>query len=224
MTSSHSYPIRLLGISGSLRRASNNTAVLHSLATLVAGKAELVVHPLNDIPLYDGDLDTQTPPAAVRALKQAIAEADGIVVCSPEYNYGMSGVLKNAIDWASRPGFKSPLKGKPVLVMTSSPGAVGGARAHCQIREAFSATLSRVVARPQVTIAGVAQKLVDGRLVDEPTKQFIIEAVDDLIAEIRRLHGGVGTSSVPSSLSCSVVRGTGPADHCRLRRTAAFGR
>jgi chromate reductase len=69
--------------------------------------------------------------------------------------------------------------------MTSSPGAVGGARAHCQIREAFSATLSRVVARPQVTIAGVAQKLVDGRLVDEPTKQFIIEAVNDLIAEIR---------------------------------------
>lgn len=176
---------RLLCISGSLRRASNNTAVLQSVAALAAGRAHTVIHPLNDLPLYDADLDTASPPAAVQAFKRAIAEADGIVVCSPEYNYGMPGVLKNAIDWASRPGFQSPLKGKPVLIMTASPGAIGGARAHAQIREAFSATLSRVIARPQVTITSAAQKIIDGRLVDEATKQFIVEAIGDLIAEIR---------------------------------------
>jgi chromate reductase len=194
MTDSHarspsSAPVRLLGLSGSLRAGSHNTAVLHSLAGWLGGKAELVVHPLNDVPVYNADLDTTTPPPGVAALKQAIAAADGIVVCSPEYNYGMSGVMKNAIDWASRPGFKSPLKGKPVLVMTSSPGTAGGVRAQYQLREAFSATLARVVARPHVEIAGVAQKIVDGQLVDEPTRHFLLEGVDDLLAEIRLVAG-----------------------------------
>jgi chromate reductase len=177
---------RLLGISGSLRRNSNNTAVLRALGHLLGDSAQLIVHPLNDVPLYDGDLDGDVQPPSIRALKQAIAEADGIVVCSPEYNYGMPGVLKNAIDWASRPGFKSPLKDKPVLIITSSPGAIGGARAHHQIREAFSATLSRVVARPQATISAVTQKLTAGEVTDEATRLFLVEAVGDLLAEIRR--------------------------------------
>lgn len=189
MTDKHSSSIRLLGLSGSLRAGSFNTAILRALVPLVADQAELVVHPLNDVPLYNGDLDTDTPPAGVQALKDAISAADGIVVCSPEYNYGMPGVLKNALDWASRPGFKSPLRGKPVLVMTASPGAVGGARAHYQIREVFSAALSRVVVRPQVTVAAVGQKLSDGQITDDATRQFLVEAVADLLAEVRLVSG-----------------------------------
>ena len=138
MNESNTTSPRLLGISGSLRQASNSTAVLRAMAPLLEDRASLEVSLLHDVPPYNADLDGEAMPEPVRRLKQAVAAADGLVVCSPEYNYGMSGVLKNAIDWASRPGFKSPLKGKPVLVMTSSPGAVGGARAHCQIREAFS--------------------------------------------------------------------------------------
>jgi chromate reductase len=84
-------------------------------------------------------------PASVSALKEAIAQADGLIICSPEYNYSTSGVLKNALDWASRPGFNSPLKNKPVLIMTSSPGVLGGVRAQSQLRETLSATLSRVI-------------------------------------------------------------------------------
>jgi chromate reductase len=175
---------RLLGLSGSLRRGSFNTAVLATLQTAIAERARLEIFPLASIPLYDGDLDGDAPPAPVRALKDAIAGCDGIVVCSPEYNYGIPGVLKNAIDWASRPGFQSPLVGKPVLIMTASLAFTGGARAQAQIREAFLATLARVVVRPEVVIASAHKKIADGRLTDEATLRFALQAVDDLLAEI----------------------------------------
>ena len=96
---------RLLGLSGSIRKASTNTAILQTLAERLGPKASLTVFPLNEIPLYDQDFDGDATPASVRALKQAIAESDGLVLCSPEYNHGMPGVLKNALDWASRPAF-----------------------------------------------------------------------------------------------------------------------
>ncbi len=176
---------RLLGLSGSIRQASTNTAILNTLAERLGGKAVLTVFPLNDVPLYNQDLEPDALPQPVRALKAAIAAADGIILCSPEYNHGMSGVLKNALDWASRPAFASPLKHKPALLMTSSPGYVGGARAQAQMQETLTSTLSRVVARPQVVIAGVMQKIVEGRLTDEATIKFCLEAIDDLLAEIR---------------------------------------
>jgi chromate reductase, NAD(P)H dehydrogenase (quinone) len=128
---------KLLGVPGSLRRASHSTALLRAMAPLVASRARMDVITLHGIPLYDADLDGDAPPDGVRAFKSAIAAADGLVVCSPEYNYGIPGVLKNAIDRASRPGFKSVLRGKPVLVMTASPGALGGVRAQVRQRLAF---------------------------------------------------------------------------------------
>src|ERR1700756_3733891 len=119
------------------------------------------------MPLYNEDDDGEHAPEQVRALRSAIATSDGIILCSPEYNHGMSGVLKNALDWASRPALASPLRNKPALLMTSSPGYVGGARAHTQMLETLASTMARVVARPQIVIAGAAQKIVDGRLVDK---------------------------------------------------------
>jgi chromate reductase len=184
VTTPASRPPRLLGLSGSLRRESFNTAVLVTVQEAIAERARLELFPLATIPLYDGDLDGDAPPAPVRALKEAITACDAIVVCSPEYNYGIPGVLKNAIDWASRPGFESVLVGKPVLIMTASPAFTGGARAQAQIREAFLATLARVVARPEVVIASAHEKVRDGRLADEKTLRFVLRAVDDLLRAI----------------------------------------
>ncbi len=184
---------RLLGISGSIRKESTNTAILNTLADTLGAKASLTVFSLNDIPLYNGDLEGEVLPQPVRALKAAIAACDGLILATPEYNHGMSGVLKNALDWASRPAFASPLKHKPALLMTSSQGYVGGARAHAQMQETLASTLSRVVARPQIVIAGVAQKIVDGRLVDEATLKFCGEAIDDLLTEIRLLQRAAAT-------------------------------
>jgi len=176
---------RLLGLSGSIRQGSVNTAILRSLAERLGDTATLSVFPLNDVPVYNGDLDGPNAPEAVQALKTAIKECDGIILCAPEYNHGMPGMLKNAIDWASRPVFVSPLSGKPTLLMTSSPGYVGGARAHAQMQETMTSVLARVVLRPQVVIAGVLEKIADGRLVHEPTIKFCLEAIDDLLKEIR---------------------------------------
>ena len=180
---------RLLGISGSLRLRSNCTAVLRALAPLLDGHAHIEVMTLHDVPLYNADLEGDALPEGVRRLKQAIASADALVVCSPEYNYGMSGVLKNAIDWASRPGFASPLKDKPALVITASPGMFGGARAQAQIRDALAATLARPVTRPHVAIPAVDKKLVDGRIGDETTQQLLRGALDHLLSEVA-LQGG----------------------------------
>jgi chromate reductase len=179
---------RLLGLSGSIRKESTNTAILQSLAEKLGARATLTVFPLNDIPLYNSDLDADALPQSVRALKEAIAASDGLILSTPEYNHGMSGVLKNALDWASRPAFASPLRNKPTLLMTSSPGYVGGARAQAQMQDTMASALARVVVRPQVVIAGVAQKVVNGRLVDEATLKFCLEAIDDLLAEIRLLE------------------------------------
>ncbi|EUB75534.1 NADPH-dependent FMN reductase [Pseudomonas sp. GM41(2012)] len=176
---------RLLGISGSLRSQSTNTAILKSLCARLGDQAEMSLFALNDIPLYNADIETQALPASVAALKEAIAQADGLIICSPEYNYGTSGVLKNALDWASRPGFNSPLKNKPVLIMTSSPGVLGGVRAQSQLRETLSATLSRVICGPQIVIPGVNQKIQNGHFVDETTIEFMRAGVDHLIAEIK---------------------------------------
>ena len=187
MPATSTSPPRLLAISGSIRRDSYCTAVLRSLVGLIGNKAELSLCSLDEVPLYNADLDGDNPPAAVRVLKASITACQGIVICSPEYNYGMPGVLKNAIDWASRPGFKSPLKGKPALIMTASPGTAGGVRAQHQIREALSATLARPITRQHVAIAGVGGKIIDGQLRDEATIQFVLQALDDLLEEVRLL-------------------------------------
>jgi chromate reductase, NAD(P)H dehydrogenase (quinone) len=182
--------VHLLGISGSLRRGSNCTAVLRALDPLLAGRATLDVMTLNEIPPYDADLDGAAPPESVRLLKEAIAATDGLVFCSPEYNYGIPGVLKNAIDWASRPGFRSPLKGKLALIITASPGLFGGARAQAQIRDALAATLARPLALPHLAIPAVDKKLAEGRIVDETTQQLLRTGLDALLAEIGTLAEG----------------------------------
>jgi chromate reductase len=177
--------LKLAGISGSLRKNSNNTAILRTLKERLPADIELSLVPLDGLPLYSGDLEGPELPAAVATFKAAVEAADGLVVCSPEYNAGTSGVLKNALDWASRPANASSLKGKHVLIMSSSPGFMGGVRAQAQLRETFASTLSRVVVRPPVVIAGVNDKIKEGRLVDEPNIQFALDAIAALASEIQ---------------------------------------
>ena len=181
-------PLHFVGIAGSLRAASWSAALLSEIVALSDARARVTAFPLHSVPLYNADLEP-TPgqaPEPVLEFRQAIAAADAVVIVSPEYNYGMSGVLKNALDWASRPAYKSVLAGKPVLVVTNSPGVMGGVRAQQQLRQTLAATLSRVVVGPEIAIAGIATKLGEGRLTDERTVTLIKDGLAALVAEVAR--------------------------------------
>ena len=120
--------LSILGISGSLRRESFNTRLLQAATALMPADATLTVRTLHGVPLYDGDLEAQGMPDGVRELREAIRAADGLLLSTPEYNNGVPGVLKNAIDWASR-GADQPLAHKPLALLSASPGGMGGVRA-----------------------------------------------------------------------------------------------
>ena len=175
----------LLGLSGSLRRASNSTAVLRGLQDALKAKAALSIFPLHGMPLYNEDDDAEHAPESVRALRSAIETSDGVIMISPEYNHGMSGVLKNGLDWASRPHGRSALRGKPVLTMTASPAFTGGVRAQQQMNETLLSIPARLVLGPQIVIGGVHEKVRDGCLVDEAALRFALAGVDGLLEEIR---------------------------------------
>ncbi len=175
---------RLLAISGSLRAESYTTAVLRTLKETLAPAVEVIIHPLGDLPLYNQDLDTPEAPAAVAALRRAIGEADGVILATPEFNYGLPGVLKNALDWASRPYAQSTLTGKPALTLSASPAFTGGVRAQAQLNETLLAIGARLLARPQTVIGSVHEKIADGRLADRTTLTFVLAGVEDLLREI----------------------------------------
>ncbi|PZW45100.1 chromate reductase [Humitalea rosea] len=181
-------PYRLLGLCGSLRRASGNRAVLLALRAALAPRAELTIFPLDEIPPYNEDDDVAPPPPAVAALRQALADSDGAIIASPEYNHGMSGVLKNALDWASRPYGQSHLTGLPVLTLTASPAFTGGVRAQQQVNETLAAVQARIVRRPQLVIGGIHEKLGEGVLTDAATLRFVLAGVEDLLAEVDHLQ------------------------------------
>jgi chromate reductase len=172
---------RLLGLPGSLRRNSYSLAVLGGIQAELGAAAELEIRDLR-LPLYDQDEDGPTTPAIVREFRRAIAESDGVVIATPEFNHGIPGVLKNALDWASRPHGQSVLIGKPVLVISASPAFTGGVRAQAQANETLLAIQARLPAGPQVVIGSIADKISDGRLVDRASLDFAMAAVNRLIA------------------------------------------
>ena len=129
--------IRILGIAGSLRRASYNRGLVRAATELAPTGIVVEVFDLSDVPLYSQDVEDAGEPASVVGLKVAMARSDALLVATPEYNHGVPGVLKNAIDWASRPRVTSPLRDRAVAVMGASPGRGSTARAQAQLREAF---------------------------------------------------------------------------------------
>ena len=182
---SETMPVRLIGMSGSLRAGSYSNSVLETLREKFASFAELRIYDLRPIPLYDQDFEGEKRPQPVKALLTAIAECDGLVLCAPEFNHSIPGVLKNALDWASRPAFTSVMAHKPVAIMATSRGALGGARCLEHMRVALDSMLARVVLAREVTITSSADKIRDGRLVDETSLGFACAAVEALLREIR---------------------------------------
>lgn len=180
-------PVTILGIAGSLRRASYNRAALRAAVRLVPEGARLEICELDGIPGFNQD-DERQPPPKVAELRARVRAADAILFVTPEYNYSVPGVLKNAIDWASRPYGESAWAGKPVAVMGASTGAIGTARAQYHLRQSFVFLNMYPVNQPEVMIAKAAERFdAEGNLADAKTKELIAQLLQNLVAWTRRL-------------------------------------
>jgi chromate reductase len=178
---------RILGISGSLRRQSYNSAALRAAVGLAPAGAVVEIFDLDGIPIFNQD-EESTPPARVVELKRRVREADAILFVTPEYNYSVPGVLKNAIDWASRPYGDNAWEGKPAAIMGASVGAIGTARAQYHLRQIFVFLNIFPVNQPEVMIGDAAQRFdAEGNLTDERKKDQIRELLRSLVELTRRL-------------------------------------
>ena len=182
-----SNTVRILGIAGSLRRQSYNRAALRAAAELVPEGAAVEIFELDGIPGFSED-DEQSPPEKVVELKRRIREADAVLFVTPEYNYSIPGVLKNAIDWASRPYGDSAWNGKPAAIMGASVGALGTARAQYHLRQVMVFLNMFPVNQPEVMIGNASQRFdADGNLTDEATREFIRQLIHNLVEWTRRI-------------------------------------
>ena len=173
-------PIRILGIEGSLRRASYNRAALRAAMELMPQDTALDIVELDDMPGFNQDAE-QNPPPKVIELKRRIREADAILIVTPEYNYSIPGVLKNAIDWASRPYGDSAWNGKPVAIMGASIGNIGTARAQYHLRQIFVFLNMFPINQPEVMISNAGERFdAQGNLTDETTKKLIRQLLQSL--------------------------------------------
>ena len=175
--------MKILAISGSLREGSFNTAMLNALAERTPDGVTLELADIGTLPFYNEDKDVDGGPEVVRAFKAKIAEADALLIATPEYNYSLPGVLKNAIDWASRPGYKSVLKDKHVGIVSASMAGTGGARAQQHLKTTLLATLARVYAAPEVTVPRAQDVVKDGRVTDDTTLKYLDRLLKGLVAE-----------------------------------------
>ena len=180
--------ISILGIAGSLRKASYNRGALRAAQQLAPKGATIEIFDLDGIPVFNQDDDKQ-PPERVTQFKKQIRAADAILICTPEYNYSIPGMLKNAIDWASRPYGDSAWNGKPVAVMSASPGMLGAARAQYHLRQCFVFLNMYPLNNPEVMIAN-APDLFDeqGNLTDQDTRDRIKKLVEALVKWTRQLQ------------------------------------
>ncbi len=181
--------LKVLGISGSLRKGSFNTAALRAAQELAPDGMAIETAEIGNLPLYNEDLRADGFPPVVQHLRSRIAAADALLFVTPEYNYSMPGVLKNAIDWASRPP-DQPFNDKPVAIMGASPGVIGTARAQYHLRQSCVFLNMHVVNKPEVMIGSAATRFdADGKLVDETTRGFVRDLLIALAAWTRRLRG-----------------------------------
>ncbi len=172
--------MKVLAISGSLRRGSHNTALLRAAAERMPAGVELELWDgLKTVPPYDEDDDRDLAPAAVTALRSAIAGADAALFATPEYNHSVPGSLKNAIDWVSRPLATNPLRNKPVAVVGASTGIFGAVWAQAELRKVLGALGARVLDR-ELAVGQAAQRIVDGSVGDSE----VLAELDDVVAEL----------------------------------------
>lgn len=179
--------LNILAISGSLRRGSFNSAALRAAAELAPPSLRIDIQDISHVPLYNEDVRQAGFPAPVEELRRKIQAADGLLISCPEYNYSVSGVLKNTIDWCSRPP-DQPFNGKPIAIMGASGGALGTARAQYHLRQSFVFLNGHVMNRPEVFITSAASKFdAEGKLTDQPTRDFIAALLTSFEAWVRRV-------------------------------------
>ena len=181
--------VNILGFAGSLRKESYNQSLLRAAFELVPKGAKLESFDLEGIPPFNQDLENQ-PPQKVKEFKSKIREADAILIVTPEYNYSIPGVLKNAIDWASRPYGDNAFNGKPVAVMGASVGMLGTGRAQYDLRRSFVFLNMYPINQPEVMVPFAHEKIDKGGKVTDPkTREKIKELLVSLMAWTRRLQG-----------------------------------
>ena len=172
--------VKIVGLAGSLRSGSFNRALLRAARNLAPEGVRIEIFELADMPLYNADVESQGNPQPVTALKQAIHGADGVLMVTPEYNHGVPAVMKNAVDWASRPPGSAPLDKKPVGIIGASPGITGTARGQSQLRQAFEFTNSFCMPQPELLVFKAHEKFdANGDLIDASTAQRLAA---DLVA------------------------------------------
>ena len=180
--------MKILGISGSLRAGSYNTMALRAAQKLAPAGMEIVIADIAAIPMYNDDVRAAGEPAAVAALKTLVREADAVLLVTPEYNFSIPGVLKNTLDWLSRPP-APPFDGKPVAIMGASPGPVGTARVQYHLRQVLVFMNTFTVNKPEVFISNAAAKFnAQGELTDEATAKFMV----DLLVSLQNLKARLG--------------------------------
>jgi chromate reductase len=166
--------LTIVGFAGSLRRASYNRALLRAAQELAPGRMRIEIHDLAGVPLFNEDVEAEGVPQAVTDLRNAIGAADGLLIAVPEYNHGVPGVLKNAIDWLSRPPRKSVLGGKPAALMGASPGTTGTARGQSQLRLSFVFTNTPAMLQPEVLVGRAHERFdAEGNLTDEKVRSYL---------------------------------------------------
>jgi len=184
---SKNKPIVILGFAGSLRKGSYNKALLRAAMELLPKGARLEIFDLEGIPVFNQDLEIKMP-EKVKEFKAKIRKADAILIATPEYNCSMPGVLKNAIDWASRPYGDNSFEGKPVAIMSASPGMLGGARAQYHLRQTFVFLNMHPINKPEIIVSFAHEKINEnGRVTDETTRKFIKELLENLVDWTKRL-------------------------------------
>lgn len=181
--------MHILSFAGSLRKASYNRSLLRAAIELRPEGMNIETFDLIDIPFYNGDVEVEGTPAVVRNFKDAIRNADGVLIATPEYNHGMSGVLKNAIDWASRPGEEKQvsLNEKPVGIIGAAPGMLGTARSHDQLRHTLKALNAYCMPKPEVLVSKAKEKFNESaKLTDEGTRDFLEKYMSALAKWVER--------------------------------------
>ncbi|MGQ0594857.1 MAG: NADPH-dependent FMN reductase [Gammaproteobacteria bacterium] len=182
-----STAIKVLGICGSLRKASYNAAALRAAQQLAPAGMVIESADISRLPLYNEDLRQQGFPAEVERLREQIRAADALLFVTPEYNYSIPGVLKNAVDWASRPP-DQPFAGKPAAVMGASMSLFGSARAQYHLRQSLVFLDVHFLNKPEVMIAQAQERFDDqGTLTHEPTREFIVKLLAALAEWTQRL-------------------------------------
>jgi len=182
--------ISVLAFAGSLRRKSYNRALVRAAREVGPPDVEITTFALDGIPLFNQDVEAEGFPERVRELHEAIAASDALLIATPEYQHGIPGVLKNAIDWASRPPRRAAILRKPVAIMGATPGMWGTARAQTQLRQALVYNNCPMVLKPEVMVSNAGDRFDDeGRLTHGATRKFIVQLLEAL-ADLTRRHAG----------------------------------